>query len=160
MILNETFNSTSFVIGFLPALFVGIIATLAVCFVIYKKKMNSFDKMKEDAKIEAQKILKKADIDGWGMPVCPSCNEPTYDDKRCFFCGQAIKLNEYLPKPLIVGWKGYKGVFIGGGYWIYYKGKFVLHAQCAKKFTPKDARKQLKTMPKLLKALEEMETRK
>ena len=64
MILNETFNSTSFVIGFLPALFVGIIATLAVCFVIYKKKMNSFDKMKEDAKIEAQKILKKADIDG------------------------------------------------------------------------------------------------
>ena len=64
MILNETFNSTSFVIGFLPALFVGIIATLAVCFVIYKKKINSFDKMKEDAKIEAQKILKKADIDG------------------------------------------------------------------------------------------------
>ena len=58
------FDTSAFIIGFLPALFVGIIGALVVCFVIYKKKVNSFNKMKEDATIEAQKILKKADIDG------------------------------------------------------------------------------------------------
>ena len=94
-------------------------------------------------------------MDGWGMPVCPSCNEPTYDEKRCLFCGQFIKLKEYLPKPLIVSWKGYRGVYVSGGFWVHYKGEFVMHGQCSKKLTPKDARKQLKAMPKSLKLLEE-----
>ena len=58
------FDGASFAIGLVPALLVGIIGALIVCFIIYKKKVNSFDKMKEDARIEAQKILKKADIDG------------------------------------------------------------------------------------------------
>lgn len=108
---------------------------------------------KEEDKPNYHKPRRKAHIDGWGMPVCPSCYEPTYDEKRCFFCGQAIKLKEYLPKPLIVGWKSYKGIFVSGGTWIYDNGNFVLHAQCRKKLTPKEARKQLKTMPKFLKTL-------
>ena len=112
---------------------------------------------KDEDKPNYRKLRKKADMDGWGMPVCPTCNEPTYDEKRCFFCGQAIKLNEYLPKPLIVGWKGYRGVYVSGGFWVHYKGKFVMHGQCAKKLTPKEAREQLKTMPKFLKLLEEVE---
>ena len=112
---------------------------------------------KDEDKPNYHKPRKRADIDGWGMPVCPTCFEPTYDEKRCLFCGQAIKLNKYLPKPLIVGWKTYKGVFVGGGFWIYDKGKFVMHAQSSKKFTPKDARDQLKGMPKFLKVIKEIE---
>lgn len=105
---------------------------------------------KDEDKPNYNKPRKRAYTDGLGMPVCPTCGEPTYDDKRCFFCGQAFKLKEYLPKPLIVGWKGYKGVFVSGGYWIYDKGGFRLHAQCKKKMTPKEARKLLKYMPKFL----------
>ena len=105
---------------------------------------------KEEDKPNYNKPRKRALIDGWGMPVCPTCNEPTYDEKRCFFCGQAIRLKEYLPRPLIVGWKDYKGIFVSGGYWIYHKGKIMMHARCSKKMTPKEARKQLKTLPNFL----------
>lgn len=114
---------------------------------------------KDEDKPNYHKPRRKADVDGWGMPICPSCNEATYDEKRCIFCGQAIKLKEYLPKPLIVGWKNYKGVFVSDGFWIYDKGKFVMHAQSAKRFTPKEARKHLKSMPKFLKLLEERESK-
>ena len=44
-------------------------------------------------------------------------------------------------------------VLASGGYWIYNKGDLVLHAQCRKKLTPKEARKQLKTIPKFLTVL-------
>lgn len=111
---------------------------------------------KDEEKPNYHKPRRKADMDGWGMPVCPSCQEPTYDEKRCFFCGQHIKVKEYPQKPLIVKWKGYRGVYVSDSFWVHHNGKFVLHAQC-KKMTPDKARKQLKTMPKLLKALEEME---
>lgn len=108
---------------------------------------------KDEDKRNYHKVRKGAHVDGWGMPVCPSCNEPTYDNKRCYFCGQAIKLKEYPPKPLVVRWKSFKGVYVSGGLWIYDNGKFVLHAQTSKKQTPNDVRRQLKTMPQFLKTL-------
>ena len=111
---------------------------------------------RDEDKPNYNKPRKKADLDGWGMPVCPSCYEPTYDEKRCLFCGQAIKLRVYPPKPLIVRWKGYRGVSVSGSFWVHHNGRLILHAQC-KKMTPEEARNQLKSMPKLLKALEEIE---
>ena len=110
---------------------------------------------KEEDKPNYHKPRRRADTDGWGMPVCPSCQEPTYDEKRCIFCGQHIKVKEYPQKPLIVKWKGYKGVHVIGSIWVYQDDKFVLHGQCKKKLTPNELRKQLKTMPRLLTVLAE-----
>lgn len=112
---------------------------------------------KEEDKPNYHKPRRKAEVDGWGMTVCPSCNEPTYDEKRCFFCGQHIKVKEYPRKPLIVRWKGYRGVYVSESIWIHHNGKFVLHAQCKMGMTPEELRKQLKTIPKLLKILAESE---
>jgi hypothetical protein len=106
---------------------------------------------KDEDKPNYHKPRRLAYVDPYGMPECPACHEATYDNKRCFFCGQPFKLKKkYLRKPLIVGWKQYKGVFVEGGSWVYKDGKFILHAQTSKRLTPKQARKQLKMMPKLL----------
>ena len=58
------FVVTDFIIGFIPALVVGILIGGAILYFIHKKKKESFEKMKEDARIESQKILKKAEIEG------------------------------------------------------------------------------------------------
>ena len=112
---------------------------------------------KDEDKPNYHKPKAKVQLDGYGAPICPSCGEFVYINNRCIFCGQALK-SLILPKPLIVGWKDYRLVQVQGvshGIYVYKEGRFVMHAQCRKAMTPKEARKYLKSIPKCFKALSE-----
>lgn len=115
---------------------------------------------KDEEKPNYHKPRLKAEDDGWGMPICPSCWEFTYDYKRCFFCGQEIKVKR-SPNPLIVGWRDYKLMQLSGtthSIYVFKEGREVLHAQCSKDMTPKEARRLLKSIPKCFRAISEEDT--
>ena len=101
----------------------------------------------------------KAELDPYGMPICPTCGCETYDYRRCIFCGQEIKAKR-MPMPLIVGWREYRLAQMRGtsyNIFVFKDGKEVMHALCTKPMTPKEARQFLKRIPKCFKALSEVD---
>lgn len=58
------FDVISFLIGLLPGLFAGILISVVLFYLFYRNRKSKIEKSIENAKFEAQKILKKAQIDG------------------------------------------------------------------------------------------------
>lgn len=58
----------------------------------------------DDEKKNGKESSKEVIYFDYGMPMCPSCKEPTYSDERCVFCGQKLIMPEIKkPEPEIKG---------------------------------------------------------
>lgn len=58
----------------------------------------------DDKKKNGKEPPKEVTCYDYGAPMCPSCNEPTYSDDRCVFCGQKLVFPEQEePKTEITG---------------------------------------------------------
>lgn len=78
------------------------------------------------------------------VPLCPYCNEPAYEKKKCVFCGKKFEWVEGEIKPTVIEHEGYTIIQETNNHiQIYKDNHLVMHASCTKKMTEEELKKEV-----------------
>jgi hypothetical protein len=88
--------------------------------------------------MKKKEVVWRWDLDCY-MSFCPYCDEPTYNDDRCEFCGREYIMTEPEYKPTVIEQGEYTIVQCTNNNIHIYKGaRMVYHASCTEKMSEKE----------------------
>lgn len=100
---------------------------------------------------EIKKVIWESEFDpNTKYPFCPYCKELAYEQDRCVFCGKPYEWVESEGEASVVAVGEYTIVQTSNCHVHLVKdGKIVMHAQCVKKLTEEELKKEIEFYERL-----------